>query len=287
MKSHFTFTKKQRNGIFLLLAIIVVLQCTYFFMNSSSEDLQVNNSQWLHFNKELDSLRALKLEKDNFKIKTFNPNYISDYKGALLGMSNEEIDRLINYRNSNKWINSVEQFQEVTQVSDSLLQILAPYFKFPDWVNASKKSNPTKLKNTVNSSFEKIDLNTATALELQTVNGVGQVLANRIVRFRNKFPGGFIASIQLQDVYGLSEEVIERINQKFAVKTPRKVEKIHLNSATVAQLVTIQHIDYDLAQNIVEYRLFNENYKKLNELLKVKDFPVNKFDIIKLYLLLD
>ncbi|AJR02368.1 competence protein ComEA [Siansivirga zeaxanthinifaciens CC-SAMT-1] len=287
MKSHFTFTKKQRNGIFLLLAIIVVLQCTYFFINSSSEDLQVNNSQWVHFNKELDSLRSLKLEKENFKIKTYNPNYISDYKGTLLGMSNEEINRLINYRNSNKWINSVDQFQEVTQVSDSLLQILAPYFKFPDWINASKKSNGSKLKNTVASSFEKIDLNTATVLELQTVNGVGQVLANRIVRFRNKFPGGFIASIQLQDVYGLSMEVIERINQKFEVKTPRKVDKIHLNRATVAQLVTIQHIDYDLAQNIVEYRLFNENYKKLNELLKVKGFPVNKFDIIKLYLLLD
>ena len=38
------------------------------------------------------------------------------------------------------------------------------------------------------------------------------------LRFRNKFKGGFIADIQLMDVYGLSPEVIERVKQQFKRK---------------------------------------------------------------------
>ncbi|TBM97833.1 helix-hairpin-helix domain-containing protein, partial [Hyunsoonleella flava] len=32
-KSHYVFTKEQRNGIFLWLLLIVVLQCVYFFVD--------------------------------------------------------------------------------------------------------------------------------------------------------------------------------------------------------------------------------------------------------------
>ena len=56
-------------------------------------------------------------------------------------MSNEEIDRLLDYRKQNQWINSAKQFQEVTQVSDSLLNKISPYFKFPDWVTNPKPQN--------------------------------------------------------------------------------------------------------------------------------------------------
>ena len=287
MKSHFTFSRQDRNGIFLLIGIIIVLQSIYYFVDFPSEDIQINNKELALFIKELDSLKELRLKESEYKVYTFNPNYLSDFKGASIGMSNEEIDRLISYRKQNKWINSAEQFQEVTQISDSLLLEIKPLFKFPNRVKSAKQSTNTEFNKFVKSNSDKIDLNTATVLQLQKVNGVGEVLANRIVRFRNKFPGGFINNIQLQDVYGLSEEVIIKINNKFVVKTPRKFDRVHLNTATINQLVTIQHIDYDLAKNIIEYRVFNKNYKKLDELLKVKDFPINKFDIIKLYLLLD
>jgi hypothetical protein len=46
-------------------------------------------------------------------------------------MSVQEID-LMEYRKGNKYVNSPKEFQAVTQVSDSLLNV-SPYFKFPDW----------------------------------------------------------------------------------------------------------------------------------------------------------
>ncbi|NNC49200.1 MAG: helix-hairpin-helix domain-containing protein [Flaviramulus sp.] len=288
MKSHFTFTKQQRNGIFLLIGVIIILQFVYFFVDFSSEDIQINKDEFSIFQKEIDSLRLAKIEESKPKIFSFNPNYITDYKGSTLGMSDEEIDRLLAFRKQNKWINTIAQFQEVTKVSDSFLNVISPYFKFPEWISNTESSRSNySFKNKPKTFAQKQDLNTATAAKLQRVNGIGEYYSERIIKFRNKFKGGFIADVQLQDVYGLTPELIEKVTNEFTVKTPRVIKKINLNTASIEELVTIQHIDYDLGFQIIERRQLLEGYKSLDELLKVKGFPINKIDIIKLYLFLE
>ena len=289
------FSRNQRSGIFLLLTLIISFQCLYFFVDFPSESIQVNQNELKRFQQEVDSLKLVEIEKNKPNIYAFNPNYITDHKGYTLGMSNEEIDRLLNFRKQDKWINSAQQFQEVTKVSDSLLNTMAPYFKFPDWVTNPKpkpnwvdysKSHETRTYAS-KTYDQKIDLNKATAEQLQKVNGIGVALSDRIIKYRGKFVGGFIADIQLQDIYGLTPEVIERITNDFTVKTPRKIQKVNLNTATKDQLVTIQHIDYELAHYIIEQRTLRDGYKSLDELTKVKNFPLNKIEIIALYLALD
>lgn len=286
MKSHFKFSKSQRNGIFLLVIIIVVLQVIYFFVDFSNYEYSVNADELKKYEQEIDSLKQIEEKERAPKIFPFNPNYITDYKGYTLGMSIDEIDRLLKFREQGDWINSANQFQEVTKVSDSLLDIISPYFKFPEWV-----SNPVEKKSYSNNKpktySEKADLNKATALELQRINGIGAYYSEKIVKLRSQFIGGFIADVQLQDINGLTPEVIEKITNEFTVKTPRQIQKINLNTATVDQLVTIQHLDYDVAYNIIEQRQLREGFKSLDELIKVKDFPANKIEIIKLYLSLD
>ncbi|WP_066225154.1 ComEA family DNA-binding protein [Formosa haliotis] len=288
-KSHIMFSKQQRYGIFLLLFIIVVLQCVYFFWTPNPEDIQVDNAELEHFQKEMDALKALEKEKAKPKLFPFNPNYITDFKGYSLGMSNEEIDKLHAFREEDKWINSAEDFQKVTGISDSLLQELSPYFKFPDWVSSqTNKTESTSVKPKKPLSFEaKSDLNTASQAQLQQIYGVGEKLSQRIITYRNKFEGGFIDDVQLYGIYGLSPEVIEQLKAKFTVKTPRVVQKLDLNTAEVSDLVKIEYIDYPLAHKIIEYRTLHEGFTNLEELLKVKSFPIQKFDIIKLYLALN
>lgn len=279
------FTKGQQSGIFLLVIIIIGLLCVYFFVDFSSNDYDFNNQEITKFQKEIDSLKLIEIENRKPKIYPFNPNFITDYKGYTLGMSVEEIDRLLDFRKKDKWINSTKQFQQVTKISDSLLNIISPNFKFPEWVTNPKSKNSLSYQNNQKkTTTQKIDLNKATAQQLQRINGIGEKLSERIVRYRNKFVGGFIADIQLKDVYGLTPEVIERITQEFTVKTPRQIQIIDLNTATVEELVTVQHIDYDLAYSIIEQRTLRDGFKSLEELTKVKDFPTHKFDIIKLYL---
>ena len=289
IKSHFMFTKGQRSGIFLLLILIVVFQCVYFFVDRPTDELAINHKELNRFRSEVDSLKRIQVEKNKPKIYPFNPNFITDYKGYTLGMSNQEINRLLEFRDKNLWINSISDFQKVTKVSDSLLATISPLFKFPEWVSNPKPNQYNNYKNTnAPKSFnQKLDLNTATAQQLQKVNGIGEALSARIVKYRNKFSGGFIDEIQLIDVYGLSTDVIERITNEFTVKTPRKIEKVKLNFATIEELVTIQHIDYEIAHHIIEERTLREGYNSVEELIKVKDFPIKKIEIIKLYLSLN
>lgn len=288
MKSHFQFSKKQRSGILLLVVVLLLVQSVYYFVDFKSKTVEYDAQSISVYQSEIDSLRRVKLESSNPVIFPFNPNYINDFKGYSLGMTTEEIDRLHAFRQTNKWINSSKDFQKVTQVSDSLLHQIAPYFKFPDWVTNPKPKvkyiNPDVYSATPKTVTQKEDLNTASSSDLMRIYGIGETLSERIVAYRAKY-GGFIADVQLQEVYGLSPEVIKRVLSEFTVKTTVPITKININEATVEQLVTIKYIDYEIAYNIIEQRTLREGFKSFDDLTKVKDFPVKKSEIIRLYLI--
>ena len=94
------------------------------------------------FQREIDSLKLIELENRKPKIFPFNPSFLTDYRGYQLGLSTEEIDRLLQHRKQGNYINSAKEFQKVTRISDSLLNTIEPYFKFPDWVT-KKEANKT------------------------------------------------------------------------------------------------------------------------------------------------
>ena len=285
MKFHTYFSRQQRLAVVLLILIIISLELFLVSNKSSPSDLhKVDPQIYVKFQKEVDSLIVQKRNQSTPKIYSFNPNYITDHKGYTLGMSTTEINRLHQYRAQNKWVNSKKEFQRITNVSDSLLKTIAPYFKFPEWVTKTTQKTTSNSFSTDKSFDPKIDLNKATAAQLQKVYGIGAFYSERIIKFRDSFEGGFISEIQLQDVRGLTPEVIENILKKFTVKTPRHIKKLNLNVATVDQLVQIQHIDYELAYEIVELRMLKEGYRAIEELTKVKGFPIEKLEIIKLYL---
>lgn len=287
MKSHFKFTKQTPNGIFVLLAILIGVQAFYWFYDFSDYSItQPSEDVLAKYRNEVDSLRQIALQEKAPKIYPFNPNFITDYKGYTLGMSNEEIDRLLKYRKQNQWVNSAKQFQQVTKVSDSLLKKISPYFKFPEWVNNPKPNYNTSSYNSNSkpkSFAQKIDLNIATANQLQRVYGVGEKLSANIIKYREK-QGGFVSAVELTEIWGLTPEVIDRISEHFVVKTPRKIQVFNLNTANRDQLVLIPHIDYEIASNIIEERTLREGFSNIEDLTKVEQFPVKKLEIIKLYL---
>ncbi len=243
----------------------------------------VDKSAWLANQSIIDSL---KLESKNYKTKIypFNPNFISDFKGYKLGMSVDEIDRLLAFRKQNEFVNSAAQFQAVTKVSDSLLAAISPYFKFPDWVN-NKKSNFKSFEKRDFSKSEKIvvlDINEATKEDLMKVYGIGDKISDRILEQKQKL-GAFVSMEQLRDVWGLSPEVVEKLNAAFAVKAVANAKKININNASVKELAQFPFFRYQLAKDIVIFRTMNGDIKA-EDLSKIKGFPLEKIKIIALYL---
>jgi DNA uptake protein ComE-like DNA-binding protein len=281
-KSYFQYSKSQRSGIFLLVVLCVICQLAFFYLGPSMENSENSEKQkWISLQSKVDSL---KVEKQNYipKIYPFNPNFITDYKGSKLGMSVAEIDRLLNFRKTNQYVNSASEFQKVTQVSDSLLSTISPYFKFPDWVNKRKANNfkPFEKK------AEKIvllDINHATKEDLIKIYGIGPALSDRILKQKELF-GGFVSLKQMDDIWGLSPEVIENLNKYFIVTALPRIKKIDINNASIKELMLFPYFKYALAKSIVTYRSMNGDFKNSEDLTKINDFPSEKLDIISLYL---
>lgn len=283
-KSHFRYNKRQRNGIFFLLLIIVTLQSVFFFADFSSErTVDISTSEISAFQKEMDSLRSIEVEKKNPKIYPFNPNYITDYKGYQLGMSVEEIDKLLTFRSDGNFINSAKQFQKVTSINDSLLGVISPYFKFPNWVTSNDSNSKEKSINNTHTPIIIQDINLANASDLRIVNGIGEKLAKRIIGYRTKLQG-FSYNSQLYEVWNLDKELVDKVLLHFVVIEPPIIQKINVNEASFKQLLSIVYIDYELTKKIVNYRDEVAEIQEIEELKKIDGFPIEKFERIALYL---
>ncbi|MFT4800928.1 MAG: competence protein ComEA [Flavobacteriaceae bacterium] len=288
IKSHFVFNRSQRNGILLLILLISSFLVINYYVDFSEENIMDTASEEIiAIQKELDSLRTIEIASRKPKIFPFNPNFISDFKGYTLGMSTEEIDRLLAFRKENKWINSIKDFKKVTKVSDSLLNKISPYFKFPDWINNPKPKTKYIKKGFKEKTFkQKVDLNTATQEQLEEVNGIGKAFSKRIIAYRNKL-GGFTDDIQLYGVYGLDYQVTNRVLNEFTVKTPKDIVKMNLNTISASDIATIPGISFDLAKRIWEYRILNEQIKSFSGLEHIEGLTERKLKGIQLYLELE
>ncbi|MFC7356920.1 ComEA family DNA-binding protein [Jejudonia soesokkakensis] len=289
LKSFFQFNKQQRTEIVLWIVLLAGSLSAYYFVDfGKNATLDIASVEVVTLQKEIDSLKKVAIEERKPKRFPFNPNFITDHKAYTLGMTPSEFDRLKAFRDKDQWINSVADFQKVTGVSDSVLAVISPLFKFPDWVtNPKPKTNYIKNSYTdfdkEKSFSEKIDLNIATEEELQQVSGIGEALSKRIVSYRDKL-GGFSNDVQLQNVYGLRPDVIQRTLNWFTVKTPKKINKININTASASDIATVPGISFELAKEIWEFRKLRERIHDFSELEKIEGLTASKLEVIQLYL---
>lgn len=285
LKPHFWYNKSQRNGVFFLVLLILVLQVLCAFIDFSDAEKPMEANELHNLQSQIDSLRLLEIEKRRPKIYPFNPNYISDYKGAQLKMSIAEIDRLLVFRKEGKFINSVKQFQEVTWVSDSLLHEITRYFKFPNWVVSQ---NTIKKRSRVNRKLNDVlistsNINVATIQDLQTVHGVNAFLAQRIITYRKRIKG-FTFKSQLLEVWKLETEVATEIFSVFSIQEKPIIKKMNVNTASFRELLSNPYINYNLCKKIFEFKDEVAELQSIEELKNIEGFPVDKYARIVLYL---
>ena len=290
-KSHFWYHKSQRNGIFILILLIVIFQFIIVFVDFYSEEkVNIDTPKVIAFHHQIDSLRKINLENKRLKIFPFNPNYITDYKGAQLGMSLVEIDKLLAFRKTGKFINSEKEFQKVTSISDSLLHSISPYFKFPDWVVKKKQNRQLSTSRDTRLFAKKskyiltsTDINLAVKEDLKTINGIGEKLSERIIKYRSKLQG-FSTPNQLYEVWGLSAEVAVKVLLVFKLVKLPNIQKINVNTVSFKELLKNPYIDYELCKKIFNYKDEVAELQDISELKNIIGFPLELYDRIVLYL---
>ena len=289
-KSHFIYDRRKRSGILFFAVIIIACTLAVICYNPVNEVLlsQEEEVKVLAFQKEIDSLKVLELEKRKPKIFPFNPTLLTDFNGYKFGMSTEEIDRVVRFRESGKWFDSSAQFQKISGVSDSLLAVMNPYFKWPKWLEEQKK-NPKKksnFKKKWKTASEKDDLNKMSYEQLLAIDEVDENIATKLLKHRNK-TGGYQVDFQLYSVYGIDKSIIRAILNEYTVKEKPMVKMVNVSTANASDLATVPLLNFDLAKEIVDYRILREGIKSIEELKNLEGMTDFKYDIIKLYLHID
>ena len=200
-------------------------------------------------------------------------------------MSLAEIDRLHQYRARGKFINTIEQFQKITGVSDDWILRYAPSFKFPSRPRFTNKKVSVASK-VSQLPLVKLCINLATSDELQKIYGVGPAYAQRILKDRDRL-GGYQDIRQVDFVYNLPDTVLVQLKEYFEVQVKPEIQRLNIDEATIDELKSLPYMNYYSAREIVKYRSMHGGIKSRNELAKIDKFPLEKIDIISLYLIFD
>ena len=127
-----------------------------------------------------------------------------------------------------------------------------------------------------------VDLNQADSLTLCKVPGIGPAFSKRIISYRNLL-GGYHNPRQLQEVYGMYEELYEKIIPFFEFSLD-SLRKIPVNTWSLDRLKNHPYINFYQAKVIVETRRKAGRIHSVNDLTLLEEFTEKDWDRLLPYL---
>jgi DNA uptake protein ComE-like DNA-binding protein len=127
-----------------------------------------------------------------------------------------------------------------------------------------------------------IDLNEADTTALMHIPGIGKSFAKRISAYR-KLLGGYHRIEQLQEVYGMYEELYAQITPYLKIDPPALV-RIPVNSASLDKLKAHPYLNFYQAKAIVELRNKKGHLSGINDLQLLEEFSDEDWIRISPYL---
>lgn len=292
-KDAFSFNRRERRGITVLL-IILLIQISfltfwkYLFppepFRFTIEKLETEPIDSIIVEEKLTS-------SDSILYFSFDPNTVKKEELLNMGLKDWQSTQLINYRNSGGQFKIKSDVKKLYFVNDSIYELLKPFIHLPenyskevvttsedDLANAPKtvtenKDTPyrrddwerkVKIPQRAKDTFS-VALNISDTSDWKQFYGIGSGYSKRIIKYREKL-GGYYSVNQLYEVYGLDSSLVNRI--KPYLKEDRQfVVKININRVSEYKLSRHPYFTYNMAKIIVESREEDGNYKSLEDLL--------------------
>lgn len=305
LKTYFHFNRSEKNGILILIGIILILFILPSYLAFVRKPVKVYFEQ---FSKEIAAfeaaLQADTLQKPFRKFNVdfervdgslaenklhpfpFDPNNLSAEKWRQLGLSEKQTKTILNYQSKGGKFYQKEDLRKIYGITESEYAVLAPYITIskPDY------NNKTAQKSNWNNKFPKtervpVDINTADSVGLMKLYGIGSSFARRILRYRVLL-GGFYSKEQLMEVYGMDSMCFAQFSGNCTVGAG-PIHKININTATVAELKKHPYFDYYLAKSIVDYRIIHGAYDRVEQLRFTPMFYEDLYKKIAPYMIIE
>ncbi|HBX89235.1 MAG TPA: hypothetical protein DEG09_11565 [Marinilabiliaceae bacterium] len=130
-----------------------------------------------------------------------------------------------------------------------------------------------------------IAVNSADAEEWKLLKGIGEVLSERIVAYRNLL-GGFVSIDQVAEVYGISPVLFGDIKSQLRLDSV-PLRQIKVNYASVAKLRKHPYFDFYSASELVNTRRQKGYFTSLEEIDSLKLFDDERWGLLRQYLEID
>ena len=275
MKPFFYFKQAERQGIVFLILLIVV---AFIWPKVYGHYWQKDDYFQLTF-QPLDTIpihstfaRDYKKTKVSYPrpdtLFSFDPNLVDAEALTRLGLPKNVAATLINFRNKGGKFYQKKDLLKVYGVEESWYSLVADYVQLPDHSKRHKTNSPDKTNASPKVSQQiYIKINQADAEEWSKLRGIGPVLSDRIVKFRDKL-GGFYDIDQVGQTYGLADSVFQSIKQQLVLEVELKAFKI--NELSTKELASHPYLSWKEAQIINSYRAMHGPFSDSSALTKVQ-----------------
>ncbi|HIA36779.1 MAG TPA: hypothetical protein EYN89_08665 [Flavobacteriales bacterium] len=277
-KDFLSYNKRERNGIIVLLAIIL---CLLVYLNYDPDPVAVADENLESFadrHQELTSKEKksgsiqekasgvpeqMESRSEQPTISGFDPNMISDEGWEAMGLKEWQISGIRKYMKKAGKFKSKEDFKKLRVINDKLYKRLEPFILIEGGSGAEK--GLVSIKEYINRNGNiNIELNAASIKDLQSLKGIGPVLSERIVKYRD-WMGGFYKKEQILEVYGIEDSLYMKIKDHVKLD-PVMIKQININKAMTEVLKKHPYIKWRIANAIVNYRDQHGLYKDVSEI---------------------
>lgn len=198
------------SGVFMVI-LITLLVGIYLMVNK--EEPRVDTTMW----EETSLTTTAEVATDATKERAETMIYV-DIKGAV------KVPGIYQLKNQQRIWDALALAGGVSEEADTTQVNYAQKVKDQMIIYVPKKGEPVPQSlETLQESApaqqnqeEKINLNTATEAELQTISGIGAKKAQEIIRFRDE-QGPFKTVEELKNVPGIGEKTVERLKDMLTV----------------------------------------------------------------------
>jgi competence protein ComEA len=259
-------SSKEANAFLILLPamfLVIFSQPLYRWLGVGKQPLSVKETFLL------DSLVARKefeksLKTDSILLFPFDPNTATVSELTSLGISKFVASRIDQYRIKGGKFKVKSDLAKMYGLDSSVYRTLVPYIDLPEKLITEPKTDFAKTPNRI----VEYDLNKADTADLKSVNGIGPVLAGRIIKYRQSL-GGFVHESQLKEVFGLDSLLIKEL-AVFYIAPEFTPEKLKINQMTEGELDKHPYVSRKQAKAIVTYRIQHTRVASIDDLRQIK-----------------
>ncbi len=267
----FSFSRKERSGIILLLLIIFLLILVGMLIPLLMPKENTNFSAWEgEVNSYLKNTEPKVSKMPEFNLESFDPNRVDSAVLTAIGLPEKLTANWIKYLRRGGRFRDKEEVRKIYGMTPQIFERLDPYLVFSApmkviYKPADEKSSIFTRKGPLRDSvfhpqYEKkvkplavnLELNNTDSMNLIKIPGIGTVLASRIIRYRNLL-GGFYQLSQIKEVYGLREENFNLVSTFLSVDASL-IKTLNINFSTIQDLGHHPYIGYRSARKLVWLR---------------------------------